>query len=276
MLKDFFKRFINIFVFKRIPRASAALAYFITLTFFPLIIILYTLLGNNFDFAQRILNFAKNFIAVETFDYINGFLVYVSSNKSNYMLLTGAFVVLTSASAAMRSFQATIGEMQGGMRYTGFMNFIFSVIFSVLFVIAIYLGMLIMLFGRSFVEFVNGLIPAYDFGFIWNLLRYIVLGAIEFFIISALYEVAKRKEDRYSTYVGAFIATISIVFVCMFFSLILSFSAKYPVVYGSLAAIILLMFWIYCVSIVIYCCAGINIVLRDIKIESMESVNIKE
>lgn len=265
MVKEFFRRFIDIFVNKRIPRASAALSYFITMTFFPLIIILYTLLGNNFDFAQRILNFAKNFIALETFEFINEFLIYVSSHRSNYMLISGLIVVLMSSSAAMRSVQATIGEMQGGMRYKGLPNFLFSVLYSIVFIIAIYIGMLIMLFGRRFVEYINGLIPAYDISFTWNLLRYVVLGAIEFFIISGLYEASKRKADRYPTYVGALISTLAIVGVCMFFSLILSYSAKYPVIYGSLAAIILLMFWIYCVALVIYCCADINIVLRDMR-----------
>ena len=36
-------------------------------------------------------------------------------------------------------------------------------------------------------------------------------------------------------------------------------------VYGSLASLILLMLWLYFCSLVIYCGAAFNIVLRDMK-----------
>ena len=133
---SFLREFGALYMDKRLTRASAALSYFLTMTLFPFLIILYTMLGNSYDKAMRVLAFAKNFIAAESADAIAEFLRYVAANNSTAMMIAAMLVLLTSASAAVRSLQATIGEMQGGQRYQGLTGFVFSVIFSLLFVAA--------------------------------------------------------------------------------------------------------------------------------------------
>ena len=51
---------------KRIPRASAALSYYLTMTFFPLVICLYTMLGSSYDRVVMLLGFVRGFISAET------------------------------------------------------------------------------------------------------------------------------------------------------------------------------------------------------------------
>ena len=59
-------------------------------------------------------------------------------------------------------------------------------------------------------------------------------------------------------------AAVAMLLVSLVFSLIINQSANYPLVYGSLASLILLMLWLYSSCTVIYCGAAVNIVLRDI------------
>ena len=66
---------------KRIPRASAALSYYLTMTFFPLVICLYTMLGSSYDRAVLLLGFVRGFISAETAGYLKGFLSYVAENE---------------------------------------------------------------------------------------------------------------------------------------------------------------------------------------------------
>ena len=252
---------------KRLTRASAALSYFLTMTLFPFLIILYTLLGNSYGKAMRVLEFAKNFIAAKSAETIAEFLRYVAVNNSTAMMIAALIVLATSASAGVRSLQATIGEMQGGQRFQGLTGFVFSIVFSLLFVAAIYFAMLVMLTGREFIQWLNNVLPFVDISQSWNVLRFIVLAGIDFVIVWAIYEVSKRREDDYPTALGAGLATAAMVGVSIAFSLVIGASARYPLVYGSLASVILLMFWIYTACLVIYCGAAVNIALRNVRAE---------
>ena len=237
------------------------------MTLFPFLIILYTLLGNSYAKAMRILAFAKNFIAEESAETIADFLRYVAANNSTAMMIAAVLLLATTASAAVRSLQATIGEMQGGQRFQGLTDFVFSVIFSLLFVAAIYFAVLVMLTGRQFIRWLNGILPFVDIGNSWNTLRFVVLAAIDYLMVWGVYTVSKRRGDRYPTSPGALLATLAMVGVSAAFSLFIGASARYPLVYGSLASVILLMFWLYTACLVIYCGAAFNIALRNVRAE---------
>lgn len=259
----FVKNFIRIYTDTQVTIASAALSYYFTMTFFPLIICLYTMLGNSYDQAMRIVQFLKSFASEEAIDLISDFLVYVASNNSPAMMVAGLAVLVTSASAASRSIQTTIGRMQGGVKFKAFMYFAFSILFSLVFLAAIYFAMLVMLTGRQFITTVNKLLPFIDISHSWNWMRFLVMGGIFFVLVWGVYETAKRNCDEYSTFPGTVITTVALVAESLLFSVFIGRSAKYPLVYGSLASLILLMLWLYSCCLIIYVGAAVNIALRD-------------
>ena len=259
----FVKNFIRIYTDTQVTIASAALSYYFTMTFFPLIICLYTMLGNSYDQAMRIVQFLKSFASEEAIDLISDFLVYVASNNSPAMMVAGLAVLVTSASAASRSIQTTIGRMQGGVKFKAFMYFAFSILFSLVFLAAIYFAMLVMLTGRQFITTVNKLLPFIDISHSWNWMRFLVMGGIFFVLVWGVYETAKRNCDEYSTFPGTVVTTVALVAESLLFSVFIGRSAKYPLVYGSLASLILLMLWLYSCCLIIYVGAAVNIALRD-------------
>ena len=259
----FVKNFIRIYTDTQVTIASAALSYYFTMTFFPLIICLYTMLGNSYDQAMRIVQFLKSFASEEAIDLISDFLVYVASNNSPAMMVAGLVVLVTSASAASRSIQTTIGRMQGGVKFKAFMYFAFSILFSLVFLAAIYFAMLVMLTGRQFITTVNKLLPFIDISHSWNWMRFLVMGGIFFVLVWGVYETAKRNCDEYSTFPGTVVTTVALVAESLLFSVFIGRSAKYPLVYGSLASLILLMLWLYSCCLIIYVGAAVNIALRD-------------
>ena len=93
----------------------------------------------------------------------------------------------------------------------------------------------------------------------------LVLAGIDYVIVWAMYEASKRSWDSYRTWPGALLSTAAMVVVSIVFSVFISASVKYPLVYGSLASVILLMLWLYTVCTVILCGAAFNIVIRDLK-----------
>ena len=58
--------------------------------------------------------------------------------------------------------------------------------------------------------------------------------------------------------------------VSVAFSAFIGASARYPLVYGSLASVILLMLWLYTCCMMIFCGAALNVALRDQHREEMQ------
>ena len=230
---------------KQIPRAAAALSYYLTMTVFPLVICLYTLLGNNYVRAFQVLDFVEQFLSAETTRLIKTFLDYVARNHSSAMLIAGLTVLVTSASAGIRSLQGTIGEIQGGRRFQGLMDYAFSLMLSLVFLAAMYFAIVVTLTGRTFLEYINGLLPFVDISGSWHWVRFLLLGGIEYVIFCGLYQSARRKAGEYPCYPGALLATVGVVLMSSLFSVFIAVSARYPLVYGSLASLILLMYWLF-------------------------------
>ena len=257
------ERIAEIYAEKRIPRASAALSYYLTMTFFPLIICLYTMLGSSYDRVVLMLDFIRGFISAETSGYVEDFLRYVAENNNKAMMFGSLAILVTSSSAAIRSLQATIGEMQGQQRFQGLLGFAFSIVFSLLFLAAVYFGVLVMLTGGELIDLLNSYLPLIDISDSWSYLRFILLGGIEFAVVWGVYWVSVNRDDVYPTWPGAIAPSVMLVAVSMAFSKFIGASTKYPLVYGSLASVILLMLWLYTCCIVILCGAAYNVALRD-------------
>jgi len=270
------KRVIHYYNVKQIPLASAALCYYMMMTVFPLIICLYTLLGQNYDQALRILEFAEDFLSSDTLDTVRSFLAYVEDNHSLAMAIAGLTVMITSASAAVRSMLVTIGRMQGGLRYTGITGFVFSVLYSVVFLAATWFAIIVMFSSRNILNLIRRWLPIVEVDVNWHEVKYWMLAIIMFLILWGMYRFSREKGNRYFTWPGAIFATFGIVAMSLIFSGFIAVSARYSLVYGSLASVILLMYWIYLICQVIYIGAAINVSLRDLKKMSARQRERKE
>lgn len=264
------RRLAGIYSDRQIPRASAALSYYLTMTVFPLIICLYTLLGRNYQKIDELLEMVSKFIADDTVGFIRDYLGHVAQSNSHAMLTAGLVVLISSSSAAIRTIQATIGEMQGGQRFEGIVYFLFSIVFSLLFLAAMYFSVLVIVTGQEVLALVNGILPFVDVSGAWDWLRFLLLAGIILVIFWGVYMVSKRRSDHYRCLPGAALATVATVLMSAAFSEFIGQSAKYPLVYGSLASLILLMLWLYICCQIIYTGAAFNIVLRDLRAEDEE------
>ena len=264
----FARHFADLFTANRLPVAAAALSYNLTMTFFPLLIVLYSMLGNSYGKALRVLAFAENLMAADTIAAIRDFLSYVATHRSAAMLTAGITVLVTSASAAVRTLQSTIGAMQGGTRFREIWGVLFSVVFSLVLVAGLYVTILIMLAGRGLISQLNSVIPIIDISGSWEYMRFLLLGGIQLLLLWGIYLISRREGERYRTYPGAILASLAMLGVSFAFSAFIGASVRYPLVYGSLASLILLMYWLYSCSLVIFCGAALNIAIRDWKQES--------
>lgn len=208
-----------------------------------------------------------------TLKTITEFVRYVAMNVSQSMTVAAGIVLVFSASAAVRTLQSGIGELQGRQRYQGVFDLIFSIVFSLVLVVVIYASAVILVTGRQVIDFINAHIPFVDISVSWDSLRFLVLALIIYLLMLGVYKFSRPVGERYHTHVGAIFATIAIVAVSYVYSAFIGNSSRYPLVYGSLASVILLMMWMYTSCIVIFLGAAVNIALRNVKRELRERRN---
>ena len=96
MAHKFLKNYIDLYTRVRIPIPAAALSYYITLTFFPMVICIFTLLGNNYDSAMKAIDFISAVMPESTVDYLIRFVDYVSHNINLVMFLLAFSVIIIS------------------------------------------------------------------------------------------------------------------------------------------------------------------------------------
>lgn len=238
---------VEVYYKQRISRSSAELTYFVTLSFFPLIICI-NALAVLLQLSQvPLLDLFSNIIPSESIGILNEYLEYISVNQSRSLLIGGLILLLSSSSAAFRSIMNITEDIYGYKSYRGITKFIVSIFSSVLFLIVLYISILILVTGEWFLSLLH---TRYGIRFpllsIWKWLRFLILFAFLLLMLFIFYRMPVLRQRRRSPVIwGALLASAALVVVSALFSWFIGMSSRYKLVYGSLAAIIILMVWLY-------------------------------
>lgn len=254
---------VGIYLRRMIPRASAAMSYYLTMTIFPMIICLYALFGQNYATAMRVFNYVERFLTPTADELIKSFLLHVAGSSGRAVLVAAVTLLVTASSAAVRVLQGTIGEMQGGHRFRALADFLISFALAAALVFAVYFSMLVLLTGDVFLNWLQKSFGIGLMGESWVWVRFCLLGGIAFLLLWGVFGLTRPRDDRYRVLPGAACATLGIVAMSAIFSRLIASSARYSLVYGSLASLILLMFWLYLICQTIFVGAALNVALRD-------------
>jgi len=263
--KSFLKEFIDMFIQFRIPDTAAAETYYLTFTFFPLIICLYTMLGKRYDSLIRLLDNFKELFTEETYNILSEFLKYINGNLSGTMFTAALVFLIIMASATFRSIHVRIGKMQGQIRFRGILGVAISVVLSLVFLVAIYAAIIMIVTGRWFMALIDSWLPWGEFSEWWSWLRIVILVAVIFLFVYFIYRLSRPRQDKYPIMLGTILATGMLITISLLLSSYVSYISKYPLVYGSIGALVVLMFWLYLCAFSLLVGAEINIVRRNRK-----------
>ena len=245
------KNIHEIYVKQRVPRSAAAMAYYFTMSIFPVLIVAYAVLSSLNIPQDEIIKLLADVIPPDAANVILDYLSYVGGNRSTFMVIVGIIVTLTSSSAAFRSLMRIMADIQGESRYTGIRAMLYSLVVSIGLMVAIYVSGLVILSGEWLLSFLERIFGTVLFD-IWKWERFAVLFLIMLTVIFVIYQITAPKEStKVKRMPGAAIASVLLVAVSIVFSRLISASVNYPIVYGSLASFIILMFWVYICSIIL-------------------------
>lgn len=234
------------FLTRRVTRSAAEIAYYMVMALFPVIICMYDLLALILRDPTAVLRIVETLVLPrETQELVSEFLIYVSGNTSEVMFIAALFVMITSASAAFRAMAAIVGEIHGDKRFGIVSSTVVSVVFSVAFLLVLYLCILLMLTGKRFLLWLDALVPRVSIIWSWTWLRFLVLFAILLLMILVLYRLTTPRRAPHRVLPGAVFSAVGIVVMSILLSWLIGSSAKYSLVYGSLASVVILLFWFH-------------------------------
>jgi len=249
-----------------VARSAAALSYYLTLSIFPFLICATVILGSLNIQESDAFALLNGVIPDATFSTLSGYLRYISGSRSELMLTVGLTAMLTSSSAAFRSFTGIMGEIQGKMRFSGIWGWLISFVFSVLFLAAIYGSAVIILSGEWLMQILKNNFGINEIASVWIWIRFVILFLLLFSVIYSVYLISAPKHaTRMSRLPGALAASVILVATSMLYSRMITASIKYELLYGSLASFIILMVWLYTCSVILIMANVFNVALNRIK-----------
>ena len=240
---------------RHVSRSAAALAYFLLLSFFPLLICVNAFISLLRLDVGAVLDAAAAILPQETLGILADYMGYITTNQSHALLLAGAGMTLFSASSAFRTLMRVMEELYGRTGYRGLRRVAASVAFSVLLLLTIYLAVAVLLTGEWLFTWLIRLLdlPAEALPWEWQWFRFLLLFLLVFLFVLLTYRMAApRGEPRPPVLTGALLAAGALVAATALFSWFIGLSSRYSLVYGSLASVIILLVWLYlCGSILI-------------------------
>lgn len=272
---------VQVYLDRRIGRSAAELAYYLTLTIFPMLAIALWIVGKLPITEYQLTSFLTQVFPPTTMSAVNEYVRYAKSSEllqGNTFLTAGGLTIFLAASAAFRSLVTTSSEIYNRKVYPGVWFFLTSILFPVLLVLMVYASMLTVLTGRWFVRFLRQRFPILPIFGYWPTLRLLMMYAVAMLVLLLLYWLtAPKGKYRPPAVLGACLTALVLTAASAGFSLIVTFSSRYSVVYGSLASMIILMVWLYLCSNIVILGNVFNYVLWQYKKdEDIEYVNRKE
>ena len=243
---------VEVYFDKKVGRAAAELAYFLILSFFPVIICLNAIIGTLDLDVVSLLEKASIIIPEAALAVLVEYVRYITGNQSTALLIGGVIMTLFSASAAMRALMNIMDEIYGRQSYSGIWQIVASVVFSVLFLVTIYLSVVVVLTGNWFFHMVEEFLHQFPrlahvtLPWEWQWMRFVILFCLVMVFVMLLYRATvPREKPRPPVIFGAFLASVALVIASAIFSYFIGLSSRYSLVYGSLASLAILLVWLY-------------------------------
>lgn len=243
---------IDLYGSRRMGRSAAAFAYYLMLSFFPLLICVASIIGRTTIDTEELLSLISEVIPPQVTETLVSFFGYIHDNYSRAMLWAGIILLLTAASGAFGTIMVTMGDLYGEPRYKGLLHTMMSFLYSAVFLVGIYISVIVVSTGNWFIELLDQWFHVGDVLASWKWLRFILLTGIIMLLLLLLYRsVTPHSKPALPVLPGAVVGGLSILAISILFSTMISASARYTLVYGSLASLIILMLWLHLMGTII-------------------------
>lgn len=243
---------------------ASQLAYYIVLSFFPLIVFLTSLLGYiKFD-SSALLNGLQRILPNSVFALTQSIIAEILGSQSFSLVGGSIFIAIWMASSGFRGVIKGVNKAYNLTEDRSFIKrTIIAYLSTIVFAIAIIITLFVLVFGKVIGGYLVEILPLSGLvTYVWNVFRYAIIILILITFFAAIYRYTPSRKLRWrEVFPGAIIATIGWLIASLGFSYYINNFNNYSKFYGSLAAVFILMLWIFLTSIFIIFGVEVNSVL---------------
>ncbi len=276
-LKNLIKELPKRFSRDNISQTGGQLAYFFLLSVFPFLIFLNALLGFLNISVDSIMKEISNIAPSEIMVLLKGYLESVVQTRNTSLLSIGLLASLFSASKAVDSLIIALNAAYSVENKRNFLTKkAVSIFFTFILGFAIVISLLLPALGKNIAFFIAEFIGISNIlVLVWVYIRWIIVFFILFITIALLYHIVPCVNQPFKNSLpGTFFAVTSWLFVSYAFGIYVNNFANYSAVYGSIGAVIALMFWLYLTGIILVLGGEINDILSRFYKNSLENKKI--
>lgn len=237
----------------RIAQSAAELAYFLLFSLFPLFAFVSTVLSRlqlSLEIVQPLLSLLPS--SLQTL--LRTLLTYNATTPALRPSVVGMVLTLYFLSRAVRSMMRTVDAIYHiETERTGISGFLLSITLSAGFLVAIVLSFILLVAGRTLLRWSYAHIPALPIPM--YLVRYagffVMLLLIFVFLVLFNYIVPNRKLRLREIWLGSLLSLLAWLLISWGFSFYVDNLSNYSLLYGSLGTIMVLMLWLYLISVIL-------------------------
>lgn len=261
----FLDKLIYRFSQHKLPEMSGSLVYFMILSLFPFIIaLLNTLKFTGILSPDSILSYIR-YLPKDISDVVLKFVQELLQSSSSGLLIISIIAGLWSASSGINQLFNNVNAAYGLNKKRSFLSArLLSLVFAIALILLIILLVITQVFGELIINALYNIVHLTpNLQSKLKLLSLIVPIIYMLIIFSFLYKMAPLKEIKKMLNIkmvlpGAIFATVGVILMTTIFGFYVSNFGKYSVTYGSLGGIIIMLIWIWLVSLIILIGGEIN------------------
>lgn len=241
-------------------------AYYLFLSLGPLIVILLSIVPYTPLTEDQVLGLFLEFTP-EAFRLLVDTIISQVYASTFTALGLSLLVELWSAGKFFASLMRGIGEIYDGSRFTGFLRRrIFGAIFTLALILLILVSILLTLFGQGVLQIVQAYVPPLEHTISLILRLHWPVFIVGMTLINALiFRFVPKNSGRFLSHLpGAFLASLGWLGFSRLFTLLVD-RFNFFSIYGTLAIMMLSMFWIYCCLYILFLGAWVNTQLVNIR-----------
>jgi len=250
---------------------AAELAFFFLLSMVPIAIILGEMLGVFSISMGAIKDLLSQYVSPDIYANLSQYLTYTPSGAISAAFILFALWAASKAEYSMMriSNYSFTGHPSGGRSYFRERFRAIKTILITLFTLSF--SLLILVYGEILVSIFTAYVDKFlhlnfTFNSIWFVIRWPIAMALYFLMISYNYYVLPSERMRFRKILpGSIVASVGMLFSTWIYSYYATVFANYDLLYGSLAAIVALLFWFYILGYVLVIGIQVNVVWEETK-----------
>lgn len=247
------KNLIFRFIDDDVLALASQLAYSLIFSFFPFLIFIITLIGYSNVSSTDVLIGLNRIFPQNALELVENTVIEIVETRSGQLLSFSLIFTIWTASSGFHAVIKGINKAYDKPEHRSIFRVYFISILCTLGVTLIILTtILFLVFGGiigNFLAFKLGF--SYEFKAIWDIFRYIIIFLSTTFIFAALYHCTPSVKLTWREVIpGAIFSTIGLVVVSIGFAFYVNNFSNYSRIYGSIGAVIVLMTWLFLLSVI--------------------------